>query len=132
MEVQGQLPLEPEDIEAIQEALRAVANSSIGTATHRFVGLPVPVSGKTGTTETVIDDPHAWFAGYAPSEPYTLPDGSVIEEPEIAIVVMVENSGEGSTVGAPLFRRVVELYYDIEPQADFPWPNAEEQESEEG
>lgn len=122
VEVQGELPLEPADLEAIQQSLRDVADSSMGTATHRFVGLPVPVSGKTGTAETVIGDPHAWFAGYAPSEPYTLPDGTVVEEPEIAVVVMVENSGEGSTVGAPLFRRVVELYYDITPHAPFPWP----------
>jgi len=120
-EVQGELPLDPEYLEAIQDSLRGVADSSMGTATHRFVGLPVPVSGKTGTAETVIGDPHAWFAGYAPSEPYTLPDGTVIEEPEIAVVVMVENSGEGSTVGAPLFRRVVELYYGITPHAPFPW-----------
>jgi penicillin-binding protein 2 len=122
VEVQGELPLEQEELEAIQNSLRDAANSYMGTSTHRFVGLPVPVSGKTGTAETVIGDPHAWFAGYAPSEPYTLPDGTVVEEPEIAIVVMVENSGEGSTVGAPLFRRIVELYYDITPHAPFPWP----------
>jgi penicillin-binding protein 2 len=65
--------------------------------------------------------PHAWFAGYAPAAPYTLPDGTVIEEPQIAVVAMVENAGEGSTVGAPLFRRVVELYYGIEPLEPFPW-----------
>ncbi len=122
VEIQGELPLEQEELEAMQDSLRDVADSYMGTATHRFVGLPVPVSGKTGTAETVIGDPHAWFAGYAPSEPYTLPDGTVVEEPEIAIVVMVENSGEGSTVGAPLFRRIVELYYDITPHAPFPWP----------
>ena len=120
-EVQGDLPLTEEDLQAIQEALRGVANSSSGTATHRFVGLPVPVSGKTGTAETVVGDPHAWFAGYAPSEPYTRPDGTVVEEPELAVVVMVENAGEGSTVGAPLFRRVIELYYGLSPMAPFPW-----------
>jgi penicillin-binding protein 2 len=121
VEIQGEIPLSEEDLAVVQESLRAVANSSSGTATHRFVGLPVPVSGKTGTAETVAADPHAWFAGYAPSEPYTLTDGTVVEEPELAIVVMVENAGEGSTVGAPLFRRVVELFYGITPMAPFPW-----------
>jgi penicillin-binding protein 2 len=121
IEEQGQVPLSPEDVETIRESLLAVANGSSGTATHRFRGLPVTVAGKTGTAETVVGEPHAWFAGYAPAEPYTAPDGTVIEEPELAIVVMVENSGEGSTVGAPLFRRIVELYYGITPLAPFPW-----------
>jgi penicillin-binding protein 2 len=121
IEEQRQVPLSAEDIEIVRESLLAVANGSSGTATHRFRGLPVTVAGKTGTAETVVGEPHAWFAGYAPAEPYTALDGTVIEEPELAIVVMVENAGEGSTVGAPLFRRIVELYYGITPLAPFPW-----------
>lgn len=120
-EAQGELPLSDEHLQVIQESLRDVTSSASGTATHQFVRLPVPVAGKTGTAETVIDDSHAWFAGYAPAEPYTTLDGTEIEEPEIAIVVMIENSGEGSAVAAPIFRRIVELYYGIEPVTPFPW-----------
>jgi penicillin-binding protein 2 len=120
-EAQGEVPVSDENLAVIQESLFAVANSAAGTASHQFVRLPVPVAGKTGTAETVIDDSHAWFAGYAPAAPYTLNDGSVIEEPEIAIVVMIENSGEGSDVAAPIFRRVVEHYYGINPVTPFPW-----------
>jgi penicillin-binding protein 2 len=121
VEAQGRLPLSDENLQAIRESLRAVANSSSGTATHRFQGLNVPVAGKTGTAETVIAESHAWFAGYAPAEPYTHLDGTVIENPEIAVVVMVENAGEGSTVAAPIFRRIVELYYGLTPLTPFPW-----------
>jgi len=121
VEEQGRLPLSPEHLLVIQESMRAVANSAAGTATHQFQQLPVPVAGKTGTAETVIDDSHAWFVGYAPAEPYTLADGTVIDEAEIAIVVMIENSGEGSAVAAPVFRRVVESYYGISPQRLYPW-----------
>ena len=49
------------------------------------------------------------------------PDGTLIEEPEIAIVIMIEHSGEGSEVAAPVFRRVVESYYGITPQRPYPW-----------
>jgi penicillin-binding protein 2 len=120
-EAQGQLPLTEENIAIIRQSLRDVASSNWGTAAYQFERLEVPVAGKTGTAETVIGEPHAWFAGYAPAEPVTLADGRVVEEPEIAVVVMVENSGEGSAVAAPIFRRIVELYYGIEPVTNYPW-----------
>ena len=116
-----QIPLSPENLATLREAMREVATEQYGTAAHRFIGLPVPVAGKTGTAEAPPNTPHAWFGGWAPAAPYTMPDGTVIEQPEIAVLVMVENAGEGSTVGAPLFRRVVELYYGIEPLAPYPW-----------
>jgi penicillin-binding protein 2 len=37
------------------------------------------------------------------------------------VVVMIENSGEGSAVAAPIFRRIVELYYGITPLTPLPW-----------
>ena len=120
----GQLPLTPERLAVLKEAMWEVATEQYGTASHRFVGLPVPVAGKTGTAEAPASPngmPHAWFAGYAPAAPYTADDGTVIEEPQIAVVAMVESAGEGSTVGAPLFRRIVELYYGIEELAPYPW-----------
>jgi cell division protein FtsI/penicillin-binding protein 2 len=111
----GTLPISPEHLAAIQEALLGVTTRSIGTAPHRFAGLSIPVAGKTGTAEVGGPDtiPHSWFAGYAPAN-----------EPEIAIVALVENAGEGATVAAPLVRQVVEAYYDL-PLSPLP-PQAEE------
>lgn len=120
-EEQGQLPLSPENLQVIRDSLRRVTSSPSGTATFQFERFPVPVAGKTGTAETVVDASHAWFVGYAPAEPYTLADGTVVEEPEIAVVVMIENSGEGSEVAAPVFRRIIELYYGIEPLRPYAW-----------
>ena len=118
--VNGTLPLSAEQIATIRESLWNVTHAANGTATHRFVGMPVPVAGKTGTAEAPPGLPHAWFVGYAPAEPFTTDDGRVVETPELAIAVVLENAGEGSDVAAPLFRRVVELYYGIEP-TPFPW-----------
>lgn len=117
----GQLPLTPEQLAGLQEALRAVTTAPNGTATHRFVGLGVPVAGKTGTAEAPPNNSHAWFVGYAPAAPYTLADGTVITTPQIAVAVLIENAGEGSVVAAPIFRRIIELYYGITPLAPYPW-----------
>ncbi len=103
-QVVGTLPISPEHLAAIQEALLGVTTRPIGTAPHRFSGLSIPVAGKTGTAEVGGPDtePHSWFAAYAPAD-----------SPEIAIAIIVENAGEGSTVAAPLVRQVVEAYYGL-------------------
>jgi penicillin-binding protein 2 len=103
-EIVGQLPVSPENLLSIQEALYGVTTSPIGTAPHRFAGLSIPVAGKTGTAEVGGPDtaPHSWFASYAPAN-----------APEIAMVVIVENAGEGASVAAPLTRQVVEAYYGL-------------------
>ncbi len=114
-EATGTLPISPEHLAAIQEALLGVTTRAIGTAANRFAGLNIPVAGKTGTAEVGGPDtiPHSWFAAYAPAD-----------NPEIAIVALVENAGEGTTVAAPLVRQVVEAYYGL-PLSSLP-PEAEE------
>ncbi len=100
----GQLPVGEETLAAIQEGMEGATQRAGGTATHRFSGLSILVAGKTGTAQAPGQDsaPHSWFAGYAP-----------VDAPEIAIVVLAENAGEGSSVAAPLFRQVVEAYYGL-------------------
>ena len=120
-QVAGLVPMDEATLAAVQEALNDVTSGRSGTATFVFEGLRVPTAGKTGTAETSQLTPHAWFMGYAPNTPYTKPDGTVIAEPEIAIAVIMENSGEGSEVAAPIFRRVLELYYGIQPLTPYPW-----------
>ena len=111
----GTLPISPEHLAVIQKALLGVTTRSIGTVPHRFAGLSIPVAGKTGTAEVGGPDtiPHSWFAAYAPAD-----------KPQIAIVALVENAGEGATVAAPLVRQVVEAYYGL-PLSPLP-PQAEE------
>ncbi len=102
----GRLPVTAATLEAIRKGLEGVTTSPRGTATHRFVGFPYAVAGKTGTAQNEGELPHAWFIGYLPAE-----------APEIAIAAMVENSGEGSTFAAPLFRQVAAAYYQVEEEA---------------
>jgi cell division protein FtsI/penicillin-binding protein 2 len=103
-EAVGTLPISAENLAVIQDAMLGVTREPIGTAHHRFIGLSIPVAGKTGSAEApgINVRPHSWFAGYAPAN-----------APEIVVVVMVENAGEGSEVAAPMARQVVEAYYGL-------------------
>ena len=49
----------------------------------------VHVGGKSGTAEHGGPNTHAWFIAIAP-----------VEQPRFAVAVMIENGGEGSSVGA--------------------------------
>jgi penicillin-binding protein 2 len=103
----AQLPVTAENLAVIQDSLLKVTTASHGTAYLPFRGMSMPVAGKTGTAESGQQQPHAWFAGYAPAE-----------DPEIAVAVIVEHSGEGSVFAAPLLRQVVESYFAEEPPTE--------------
>lgn len=108
-EANGTLPVTPDRLKVIQDAMWEVVHNPLGTANFRLRGLRIPVAGKTGTAESGSGDPHAWFAGYTmASESSGLPD--------IAIAVVLENQGEGSDWAAPVFQRIVETYYLGSPQ----------------
>jgi penicillin-binding protein 2 len=71
----------------------------------------VSVAGKTGTAQNSGED-HAWFICFAP-----------MENPEVAMAVIVENAGHGGSVAAPIARQWLEAYFGVgdtlnDPQLD--------------
>lgn len=100
LEETGQLPISAPTLALLQEALFEVVQGKRGTAREAFGGIEYTVVGKTGTAETGIDKPHAWFAGYTPAD-----------DPAVVIAVLLENAGEGSELAAPLFRQMAEAYF---------------------
>ena len=92
--------LAPEILE-VQKGLRATVNSKDGTA-NSMNDLPMPVSGKTGSAQILSNTKvNAFFVGYAPSE-----------NPEIAILVLVEDAREGSLNTIPIAKDVLRWYYE--------------------
>jgi penicillin-binding protein 2 len=109
-EATGTLPVRTENLEIVREALKMVTQNPRGTARWNLRGLQFNVAGKTGTAQSGSGKPHAWFAGYTLNAANT-------NQPDLAIVVVVENIGEGSDYAVPLFRAMVETYYYGSPQS---------------
>lgn len=103
-EANGALDVRQDVLELVQKGLCAVTVESYGTASHIFRNSPllnIGVCGKTGTAQTSGQrPPHSWFVAYAPRE-----------KPEIAIIVMIENAGDGSAIAAPMTKRILEWYF---------------------
>lgn len=108
-ELVRQVNVRPEVLEIVRRGMCDVTTTSMGTAEFVFRDSPlqsIGICGKTGTAQTGTSaTSHAWFAAYGPRE-----------DPEIAVVVMVENGGEGSGTAAPITRDVLEAYFFPETQ----------------
>ncbi len=112
-ESRGVLPMKPETLSTLRTAMLAVIRNPRGTAYNRFLNLTtVPIYGKTGTAQTTGNS-HAWFAGYTDANNPDLGD--------ISIAVIAENGGEGSEIAAPMFKRMVEIYFFGKALSPYPW-----------
>ncbi len=97
------LDLSPRDLALAREAMVAVVNDPGGTGGSAKVD-SVTVAGKTGTAQNPHGDDHALFICFAPAE-----------SPEIAVAVLVENAGHGSTAAAPIAQKVLQAYFHPAP-----------------
>lgn len=77
------LNISQENLKAILEGMKGVTSESGGTAYSTFSKFNIEVAGKTGTAQ-VGNKTNGWFAGFAP-----------YDDPEIAVVVVVENVTHG-------------------------------------
>lgn len=99
------LPVDSWIFDAIHRGMYKVVNEGGGTATNAIVP-GIKVCGKTGTAQNNQrgGKDHSWFVCFAP-----------MENPEIAIAVIVENAGFGATVAAPIARDIMMKFFKIQP-----------------
>jgi len=124
-QVRNQIPLSSEIVNAIHQALDSVtqcdpawaldgADSTCGTAywsfynfsaeTKQYLGPSIAVAGKTGTAQTSLTGtPNGWWISWAPAD-----------NPQIAIVVETDASGEGFVGGAPIAREMFDYYFGLD------------------
>ncbi|MDO8466324.1 MAG: penicillin-binding protein 2 [Gallionella sp.] len=126
------LKLDPAHLDLVKRAMMAVTQPG-GTAVQAFAGAKYHIAGKTGTSQVIamkqdekydaskVDErhrDHAWFIAFAPAE-----------QPRIALAVLVENGGHGSSTAAPIARKVMD--YFLLGKVPQPLPDVAVQEGEE-
>ncbi|MBP7913818.1 MAG: penicillin-binding protein 2 [Vitreoscilla sp.] len=102
------LPFKPEHVAVIRDAMNGVTIA--GTSARVFAGAGYQSGGKTGTAQAVgirqnekysasrVEEhlrDHSLYIAFAP-----------LEQPQVALAVIVENAGWGSAAAAPIARRV--------------------------
>ena len=100
--------------DAVIDSMHEVMHGENGTARAATVGAEYEMAGKSGTAqvfsvaqeeeydEEEIEErlrDHALFVSFAP-----------VEDPQIAVAVIVENGSSGSRVAAPIARRIMDEY----------------------
>jgi penicillin-binding protein 2 len=91
--------IKKENLDAIFAGMKSVTGDSGGTAYGTFSSFPIEVAGKTGTATASSGSDNAWFVGFAP-----------YDDPEIAVVVIVEHGGHGYYT-APAVKDIMEEYF---------------------
>ncbi|MEK7134832.1 MAG: penicillin-binding transpeptidase domain-containing protein, partial [Patescibacteria group bacterium] len=92
--------IDKEKLQIVREGMRnAVTEGSV----YFLNDLPIKVAGKTGTAQVTntFRKTNAWFTGFAP-----------YDNPEIALAIVIEGAGEGSTAAVPVAKEVFEWYYN--------------------
>ncbi len=102
--VTGRVDLSPVVWAFLRHALSGVVNDGGTGAAARIPG--IEVAGKTGTAQSIAKSDsskgqdHAWFASFAPAD-----------DPQVAVVVLVERGGKGGQVAAPIARQIYEAIF---------------------
>jgi penicillin-binding protein 2 len=110
-----QVTVKPETLAFMRQAMLGVVEEGTG-ARAKLPG--VPIGGKTGTAQVVkkgeerrsadVKD-HGWFASFAP-----------VDNPRLAVVVLVENGGFGGLVAAPIAKAVYQAAFEARQTVERP------------
>ena len=106
------IEIKPDTLTRVRSALADVVNCGTGGMARSPI---VDIAGKTGTAQVVemkgayvkseqlayFSRDHAWFVAYAP-----------VQNPQVAIAVLVEHGGHGGDAAAPMAKKVFEKFVE--------------------
>jgi penicillin-binding protein 2 len=104
--------LDPMSLAVVQDGLYQATHSALGTGYGVFGSFPIPIAGKTGTAEKIIQLPQfgyvgpqdqSWWCGYGPA--------AAGETPKLVVCALIENGGHGGDAAAPAALKVFEAYF---------------------
>jgi penicillin-binding protein 2 len=110
------IEIKPDTLTRVRSALADVVKAGTGGMARSPI---VDIAGKTGTAQVVemkggyvkseqlsyFSRDHAWFVAYAP-----------VQDPQIAIAVLIEHGGHGGDAAAPMAKKVFEKFVEQEKQ----------------
>lgn len=95
-------PIEELDAFALLIVRQGMRQAVTEGSARALFGLQRAVAGKTGTAQTPGDRPfHSWFTGFGP-----------YEDPDLALVVLIEEGGESTDAAVPLARQIFEWWFE--------------------
>jgi penicillin-binding protein 2 len=112
--------VDPAALSFVRDGLYEATHDANGTSSGVFGSFPVPVAGKTGTAEKVVQIPgyppgtmrdQAWWCGWGPFDggEWVKPNG--VSRPPLVVCALIENGGHGGAVAAPTALKVFEHWF---------------------
>lgn len=91
------IPISDENYDIVKEAMRQTITDGTG---YPLKDLPFTTAGKTGTAQTGRVKNNSWFVSYGPTE-----------NPQLSVIVLVEEGDESFQTTIPITKKVYEWYY---------------------
>lgn len=105
-EIIRRVAVSEENLAVVRRGMSMVTENG-GTGYGVFWDFPIPTAGKTGTAEVFGKSNHAVYVSYAP-----------VENPEIAVAVIVEHGGQGSATAAPVAKEILKAYFGLDKEEE--------------
>ena len=114
------IDVDPAALSVVREGLFQATHDSEGTSSGVFGSFPVPVAGKTGTAEKVVNLPgypighqedQSWWCGWGPFDGNEHVTSSGTRRAPLVVCAVIENGGHGGTAAAPAALKVFEYWF---------------------